>query len=121
MTTPIAEITEISGSQINQYATANEAFRALESLVQNFVELDFAEGDIVIDELVFMRHFMLRTTNNTVARALELPGKIRFFAVLNQGSEPLTITQGATDLTLAAGSSAFYFTDGTENGLIKIG
>lgn len=121
MTTPILEIPEMWNSQINQYVTANESARALESATQNFIALDFAADDIAIDAEDFLRYFLLRATNNTVARVLELPTKKRFFAVQNVGSEDLTITQGTTDLTLADGTSAFYFTDGTANGLVKIG
>lgn len=121
MTTPILEIPEIAAQQTAQYVIANEAFRALSGAANNFSQIDFAADDVELNAEIFQRNFLLIAINNTVARVLELPGKIRFFAVLNQGSETLTIMQGTTELTLAASASAFYFTDGTENGLIKIG
>lgn len=120
-TTSILQITELANNQVNHNVTVNAGFSDVEKATQDFMVIDLAAGDVSVSLGDFLRHFLFRAANNAVARVLELPVNKRFFAVQNTGSDSLTIRLGATDLTLATTLSAFYYTDGTADGLIKIG
>lgn len=121
MSTPILGITELANNQVDQFATANEAFRAIESAFSNFTVCNLATGNVTITAANFKLYFLFRASGNTVARDIVFPVATRFFAVQNTGSATLSIKLGTTTVTLAAGASAFYFADGTANGLFKIG
>lgn len=118
MSTPILGITELAANQVNQFATANEAFRAIESAMRGFLLLDFSVSNIELDQSEFASAFLFRATANTVPRDLLVPEISGFFAVQNLGSEVLNIVRGSTSLSLAAGSAKFYYSDGSVNGLI---
>ena len=119
--TPILGITELASNQVNQFATANEAFRALESATNDFLEVALGAGNATVAASDFRTYFMFRATGNAVARDLLFPAGKRFFLVHNAGSATLNVKLGTTTLTLDAGLAAFYYADGTSNGLIKIG
>jgi hypothetical protein len=120
-TTEILQITELANNQVNHNVTVNEGIAALEKATQDFLVVDLAAANEVIDIADFLRHFMFRAANNAVTRAIDFPASKRFFAVHNTGSATLTVSVGATDLSLSAAASALYYADGTADGLIKIG
>lgn len=121
MTTPILEIPEIASSQTNQYVTANEAFRALESAMRASLDIDFAAGDIDLTVEQLCSAFLFRSSGNTVARVFTIPEKSAFFAVQNLGSETLTVKRGAAEIPLAASSMSMFYSDGSADGLFIFG
>lgn len=121
MTTPILEIPEISGSQINQYITANEAFRSLEAAANDFLSVSLASANVTLTNAQFAAAFMFVATGNTVARVLTIPQKKRNFIVRNSGSADLTVTRGTSTVTILAADSVEFVTDGTANGLFRVG
>lgn len=118
MTTPILAINELANNQVNQFITANEAFRALESAMRGFLLLDFSTGNISLTQSDLGSAFLFRATANTLVRNLEIPAVSGFFAVQNLGSATLNIIRGSTSLELAAGQIKLYFSDGSVNGLV---
>jgi hypothetical protein len=121
MATPILNITECATGQVDQFVIYNEALRLLEKATQGFALVDFSAGDVPLTLDEFRAVFLFRSSGNTVARDFTLPANKRSFAVHNNGSATLSIKLGSTTLTLAAGASANYYSDGTTNGLMKIG
>lgn len=121
MATAILQLAELANNQVNHDLTVNENMDSLEKATQNYYVVDLAAADVTIALADFVRSFLFRAANNAVARVFIVPQSKRFFAVHNSGSATLTVRRGTTDLTLAASASAFYYTDGAANGLIKIG
>jgi hypothetical protein len=121
MTTPILGITELSNGQVDQFATCNEMVRSLESATQDFLGVDLTAANATITAANFKKYFMFRCSGHTVARDFTLQASKRFFCVHNLGTATLSIKLGTTTLTLATTLSGFYYTDGTANGLMKIG
>jgi hypothetical protein len=124
LTTPILNITEVANNQVDQYATVNEALRALESAGNNFFELDLSSSDLTIPnaspDFIFSRNVVFKTTGNAVSRVLTVPVGKRLFIVQNGGSSSLTVKRGTAEFALAAGNAAVFYADGTTNGLINI-
>jgi hypothetical protein len=121
MTTPILGLTELASGQVDQFVTANEMVRGLESATQDFLPVDLTAANATVSAEDFKKYFMLFCSGHTVARDLTLPASKRFFCVHNLGTATLSIKLGSTTLTLATTLSGFYYTDGTANGLMKIG
>lgn len=121
MTTPILGITELASGQVDQFVTANEMVRSLESATQDFLVVDLTAANATVSAANFNKYFMLRCSGHTVARDVTVQASKRFFCVDNLGTATLSIKLGATTLTLATTLSGFYYTDGTANGLKKIG
>lgn len=120
MTTPILNITEISGNQLNQYITANEAFRALEASTNDFLVVDLSAGDIVLTEAEFTAAYTFIAGGHSVARALTVPASKRAFTVRNTGTANLSVTRGITTAVIAANEAALLITDGTTDGLFNV-
>lgn len=121
MTTPILAITEIAGSQLNQYITANEMIRALESAANDFLSVSLSAGNVTLTDEQFFASFCFVSTGNTVARVLTVPQKKRYFVVKNGGSFDLTVTRGTSTVVVAPNDAAAFYTDATANGLTRIG
>jgi hypothetical protein len=120
MTTPILNITEISGNQLNQYITANEAFRALEASTNQVLEVDLSGSDVTLTEAQFTGAYVFVGTGHTLTRALILPASKRAFVVRNAGTQSIIVTLGSSTVIVPASESFLLMTDGTANGLFNI-
>lgn len=120
MTTPILGITELADGQIDQFATANAAFRALEGSTNAVLSVDLTSADDTLTSDEFTRYFLFSTTGNSTTRTLTVPASARIFAVRNGGSSTLDVTRGSTTLTVASGKTRLFYTDGTTNGLTQL-
>lgn len=121
MTTPILGIPELSNGMVDQFAVVNEGFRLIESSMNSFLDCELSTESKSLTVTEIQQNFLFVAKNNAVARDLVFLARKRFFAIRNSGTATLNIKLGATTLTLAAAGSGFYFTDGTANGLFKIG
>lgn len=121
MTTPILQIPEVANNQVNQYLTVNEALRSLEAAMNDFLPVNLSAGNKTVSLAEFVNYFLFRCSGNSVARNIDFPLGKRFFAVLNSGTASLSVRMGAITISLPAGASAFFYTDGTVSGLFKIG
>lgn len=120
MTTPILNITEISGNQQNQYITANEAFRALEASTNEFLAVDLSGSDVTLTEAQFTAAYAFVGTGHTLTRALILPASKRAFVVRNAGTQDIIVTLGTSTVIIPVDKSFLLMTDGTANGLFNI-
>lgn len=120
MTTPILGIPELEDGQIDQYLTANEAFRLLEEAGNDFVSVDLSAGSVTLTSAELAADAVFRSSGNAVPLNLTIPAEKRLFVVENGGSADLSIVRGSTTEILGAGSSALFYSDGTTDGLIAI-
>ncbi|MCK9468473.1 MAG: hypothetical protein M0Q49_03555 [Porticoccaceae bacterium] len=120
MTTPILGIPELADGQIDQFATANEAFRALEAAGNDFRAADLSSGNVTLTAAQFAGDVLIRCSGNTVARTLTVPAAKRLFAVHNGGSWPLTVARGSTSISVPAGEARLLYADGTASGLMSV-
>lgn len=121
MATPILDIPELANGQVDQYITANEAFRLLEDAMADFLSVDLSSGNVTLTAAQYRAYVLFRASGNTVARNLTLQAIKRLIIIDNSaGTATLSIIVGSTTLTLALGKKALVYTDGTTNGLISI-
>lgn len=120
MSTPILDITELANGQVDQYLTANEAFRLLEAAGNDYEAVDLSTSDAALTSVQLVQHAMFMTSGNTVARTLTVPASKRLFLVSNGGSAELTVAVGATSIAVGAGTAGLFYGDGTADGLISI-
>ncbi len=121
MTTPLLAIPEVSDGQINQYLVYNEALRLLESASNQLLSINLALANYSLSGSEFLGNFYFSATGNSAARSITVPAFKRFFSVFNGGSADLSIIRGSTTQTLASSTGATFYSDGTANGLIKLG
>lgn len=120
MATPILNIQEIAQGVVNVHLVANEAFRKLESAFTGFLDIDFASGNVTLSSEVFRSYMVFRSLNNATARTINVPAVVRCFIVVNGGTAELSVVRGASLVSIGAGKAAFFFTDGTTNGLTEV-
>ena len=104
MTTPILGITELASGQVDQFATANEAFRALESASNNVLQLTIS-GATTLTAEQFTRNAVFACAGHTASQNLTVPALSRVFVVHNKGSASgsLNVVRGSTSISLAVG------------------
>jgi len=123
MTTPILGITELSSGQIDQFATANEAFRALESAGNGVLAIVFsAVSPINITTLTnaeFGGYGAFICSGQTAIATVNLPSSSpqygRLFSVINSGSFDVVVVGaggGSPGLSVSAGQMRVIYTDG---------
>lgn len=117
MSTPILDIPELANGQVDQYLTANEAFRDLEAAANAVESIDLSAGDETLTLEQLRSAGMFVCSGHTVARTLTVPGLTRFFCVANGGTGDVDVTVGSTAITVSSGSMRAFFADGTTDGL----
>lgn len=117
MSTPILNIAELANGQVDQYLTANEAFRDLEAAANAVVAIDLSGGDETLTLEQLRGAGMFVCSGHTVARVLTVPALTRFFCVANGGTDDVDVTVGSTAITVTAGAMRAFFADGTTDGL----
>lgn len=113
-------ITTVSASQNSKEVTINNADAAIESAMTEQLAIDLSAGNHTITSAEYTRNLFFKSTGNAISRSLTFPAVKRVVLVQNGGSAVLSLIKGSTTLTLAAGGFAFYFTDGTANGIVKV-
>lgn len=109
---------QIAINQDQKEQVSNDADAKLETALTNPLTLDFTSGNVTLTSTQFQSNMAFLATNNSVSRSLTVPALTRaLFYVLNSGTAALSIIRGSTTLSLAAGKSSFFSTDGTTNGL----
>lgn len=120
MTTPIKNITEVAGNQVNQYVTVNEALRDLEAANFDIAVVDLSAGNVTLTSEVFGRAVFFRSSGNAVARDLTVPQSKSLFIVHNDGTAALAVKRGSASVTVDIGLATLLYSDGTTNGLLAI-
>lgn len=117
-TSVILAIDEIAETQANKHITINEAIAALEQASNARVNISLSTGNKTLTEAQFTRNFLIVVSQQSAARSLFIPEKIRtvnpvhrFFAVRNNGSYDVTVLSAAavpgTQVVVAAGTTTF--------------
>ncbi len=107
----------IASGQLQPYQTSNDADAALESAVTGALEIDLSASDHVLTGAEFVEAIVFVAEGNAVPRSLTTPATQRLFAVINAGSDVLTLTTGSTSKTIAASDAGIFYTDGSADGL----
>jgi len=117
-------LTQLAASQAQKEVTINATNGELDAALTEFVTADFTSGNVTISNANYRRAILLRATTVTVAgRVMTLPAIKRLISIhsVTGNTQPLTIRRGTTDLELLAGRTGLFYTDGTTNGLVRIG
>ncbi len=110
----------IASGQLQPYQTSNDADSQLESAMTLALSVDLSAGDHVLTGAEFTRSIYFASTGNVVTRILTTPATNRLFAVHNGGTSALTVKTGSTTLSVVAGATGLFYTDGTTNGLVAV-
>lgn len=117
MATPILNITELANGQVDQYLTANEAFRDLEVATNGVLAVDLSGGGVTLTLEQLRGAALFVCSGHTVASTLTIPALTRFFLVANRGTGDVDVEVGSTSITVTAGAMRAFFADGTTDGL----
>lgn len=118
----ILGITYLASGEVIPYATVNAMLDGLEEAANDFLSVDLSAGNVTLTDAQYRGYVLFRASGNTVARNLTVPAIKRLVVIDNtNGTAVLSIIVGATTLTLSAGEKAIYYTDGTTDGLIRVG
>lgn len=113
-------LTAVAANQNQKEVTINDADAAIESALTETLSIDLSAGNHTLSSAEYTRNFGFVTTGNAVSRDLTTPAVERTVWIKNSGSATLNIKRGTTTLTLAASGYAFFYTDGTANGIEKV-
>lgn len=113
-------LTTVSSSQNNKETTINNADAAIESALTEMLSSDLSAGNVTVSAAQYRANLGFKTTGNAISRNYTLQAIERTVWIKNGGSATLNVKLGSTTLTLIAGASSFFYTDGTANGLEKI-
>lgn len=121
MTTPILQIPEIAGSQLNQYITANEMVRKLEASANECLTVSLSAGDVTLTNEQFFRAYFFIASGHSVARNMIIPQSKRSFSVKNAGSAEVSVVLGSSSIAIPSGQTFALMADGQPNGLSVVG
>lgn len=113
----------LASTQANKYQTANDALEQLDLALTAFLAVDLTGGNVTVAGADYTRNAIFLIQNASVAsRSVTLPATKRVICLRSSTgtTQIVDIKRGTTTLTLAVGESAFFYTDGTANGLIKL-
>ena len=124
MTTANLEITELADGQIDQFATANEAFEVLERAIAGRLTVDFSsDANYTLSTTAgseeWRDKFMDITDSGTVltaGRDVIFPAKNGpEYIITNSTAQTLTLKiSGQTGVTIATTVTGRYYYDGTD-------
>lgn len=124
MTTANLEITELADGQIDQFATANEAFEALERAIAGRLTVDFSsDANYTLSTTAgseeWRDKFMDITDSGTVltaGRDVIFPAKNGpEYIITNSTAQTLTLKiSGQTGVTIATTVTGRYYYDGSD-------
>lgn len=114
--------TEVAAGQNQKEVTINDSDGRTDAALTESLTSDYASADVTLTDSQFQTSVNFKSTNLTVARALNVPAIKKFFIVDNMsGTATLTVTQGTTTIILSATATGLFYTDGVANGLVQTG
>ncbi|GAB3099654.1 hypothetical protein G8770_03505 [Aestuariicella hydrocarbonica] len=120
MTTPILGITELADGQIDQFATANAAFRALEAAANDWTAVNVSAGDAAVSDADMKTYQVFSVSGHTANQAVTFGANKRVFQVYNASDTYTTnVTIGATVISVPAETLYKFWADGTTDGLVR--
>lgn len=109
---------QVAPNQNQKELTINDQAMALDAALTDAVTLDVSAGGVVVSPAQFTRAIFFIVTGAAVVQTVELPNSKRLFALSNTGAASVTLTVGGSTLSVAAGASGFFYSDGAA--LVKI-
>lgn len=107
------------GGQANPETTSNDAVGRLDAAMTEKLVVDLT-NNVVLTTAQYQSSFWFSVTPAGVAKTLTLPAVKRLVWITNGGANSISVVKGSTSIALGVGGSAFYYTDGTANGLLQV-
>lgn len=117
-------LSQVAANQDQKEVTINDQVGQIDAAITEILSTSVASGNVTLTSAQFRGACKFIGTGHTVARDLTFPAIERaFFIVQNDGtsSGTLNVVVGSTSLSLAVGEIGHYSTDGTTNGLNRVG
>ena len=123
MTSPNLAITHVAASQNQKEVTVNDAIDALDRAMTEVLAVSFAAGPVTLTAMQFRTAAVfMPSAALTTAANLNVPQQKRGFTVVNtDASYSINVIRGTTSLAVRPGRSMAFYTDGTTNGLYRLG
>jgi len=112
---------QIAANQAQKYQTSNDADDYLDLALTATLAVDLTSADETLTDAEFREAFTFVCTGHSVARTLTVPAIARPFGVVNEGTGTVSVECGSTSIDVTAGQSAVFHTDGSANGLYRLG
>ncbi|TIO62935.1 hypothetical protein [Mesorhizobium sp.] len=103
-----------------QWQTSNDADAALGNALADILTVDFSGGDVTLNNTQFRSAMTFVPSGLSTTRSLTVPAVKRALFLVNNtdATYSITVTRGATTVSVTAGSVGVFSTDGTANGLV---
>lgn len=123
MTSPNLAIAHVAAAQNQKEVTVNDAIDALDRALTDLLTVSFAAGPVTLTVAQFRAAAVFAPTAALTANAtLTVPQLRRAFGVINSDATySLTVARGSTSHVVKPGRSANFYSDGTVNGLFRLG
>ncbi|RJT32806.1 hypothetical protein D3227_25745 [Mesorhizobium waimense] len=108
------------GQADSQWQTSNDGDAALGNALADIYTVDFSAGNVTLTSVQFRSAMTFVPSGLSATRALTVPAVKRalFFVHNTDASDSITVTRGATTVSVPAGRLGTFYTDGTANGLV---
>lgn len=118
------QLLQVAANQDQKEVTINDQAAQLDAAITEILSVSLASGNVALTSSQFRGAVKFIGTGHTVSRNLTFTAiKRGLFVVQNDGtsSGTLNVIVGSTTLSLAIGEIGQYSTDGTTNGLKRVG
>lgn len=112
-------VPQLSGGQANPETTTNDATGALDAAITEITTVD-CTNDVTLSAAAYRGAFKFILDPVGSGKELTLPAVKRMVYIKNDGANAIDVTKGSTTLSLVAGASGFYYTDGSTDGLEQV-
>ncbi|WP_192355578.1 hypothetical protein [Mesorhizobium mediterraneum] len=107
------------GQADGQWQTSNDGNAALGNALADIYTVDFTAGNVTLTSAQFRSANIFIGSNLSATRVLTLPAVKRPFWVYNpDAADSITVTKGATTVSVGPLKLALCYTDGTTDGLV---
>lgn len=123
MPSPNLAITHVAASQNQKEVTVNDAIDALDRAMTEVLAVSFvANAATLTATQVRTAAVFLPAAGFTAAASLTVPQQKRGFTVINSDAiYSINVIRGTTSLAVRPGRAIAFYTDGTANGLYRLG
>ena len=123
MSSPNLAVAHVAASQNQKEVTINAALDALDNATQRTLAVDLSSASATLTNDQFRRNVRFACTGaDTAGRTVTVPQFARFFVVtVASSTAAVSVVRGSTSLPVSPGEAAIFSTDGTANGLARIG
>jgi hypothetical protein len=109
----------LTGGQANPETTTNDAVGRLDAALSEITTVDCTTG-ATLSTTDYQTAFRFNLDPVGASQDLVLPAVKRMVFIDNQGANSIDIVKGSTSIALPSGTSGFFYTDGTTNGLEQL-